>query len=103
MDPNTSRYPAQSRRRRVGAPQLGVAIRPPRYVDPIRLLCVRSAILTAFVFFVVLLGTTVPTPLLPLYERDFGVSPLGLTVIFGVYAIGVVACLLMFGHLSDEI
>ena len=63
----------------------------------------RNAILTAFVFFVVLLGTTVPTPLLPLYERAFGVSPLGLTVIFGVYAIGVVACLLTLGHLADEI
>jgi len=63
----------------------------------------RSAVLTAFVFFVVLLGTTVPTPLLALYERSFGVSPLGVTVIFGIYAIGVVACLLTFGHLSDEI
>jgi MFS family permease len=59
--------------------------------------------LTAFVFFVVLVGTTVPTPLLPLYERAFGVSPLGVTIIFGIYAIGVVACLLTFGHLSDEI
>ena len=63
----------------------------------------RSAVLTAFVFVVVLLGTTVPTPLLALYERSFGVSPLGVTVIFGIYAIGVVACLLTFGHLSDEI
>jgi MFS family permease len=63
----------------------------------------RSAILTAFVFTVVLLGTTVPTPLLALYERSFRVSPLGVTVIFGIYAIGVVACLLTFGHLSDEI
>jgi MFS family permease len=64
---------------------------------------VRNAIMTAFVFFVVLLGTTVPTPMLPLYERAFGVSPLGVTVIFGIYAIGVVACLLTFGHLSDQI
>src|SRR5258706_1426402 len=64
---------------------------------------VRSGILTAFVFFVVLLGTTVPTPLLPLYERAFGVSPLGVTIIFGIYAIGVVASLLTFGHLSDQI
>ena len=63
----------------------------------------RNALLTAFVFFVVLLGTTVPTPLLPLYEHAFGVTPLGLTVIFGIYAIGVVASLLTFGHLSDQI
>jgi MFS family permease len=50
-----------------------------------------------------MLGTTLPTPLYPIYQREFGFAPLLVTVIFATYAFGVVAGLLLFGHLSDRI
>ncbi|MFB6842703.1 MFS transporter [Streptomyces sp. NPDC056361] len=57
----------------------------------------------AFAFWVVMAGTTVPTPLYPLYGERFGFSPMTVTVIFAVYAMGVVAGLLVFGRLSDQV
>jgi predicted MFS family arabinose efflux permease len=50
-----------------------------------------------------MLGTTLPTPLYPLYQQRFGFSELMITVIFATYAAGVIAALLLFGSLSDEI
>jgi MFS family permease len=57
----------------------------------------------AFGFAVAMMGTTLPTPLYPLYDRAFGVAPVLTPVIFATYALGVVATLLFFGYLSDEI
>ena len=42
-----------------------------------------------------------PTPLLPLYEREWGFAPTLLTVAFGVYAFALIGALLVFGSLSD--
>lgn len=56
-----------------------------------------------FVFWVVMAGTTVPTPLYPLYRAAFGFGPLAVTVLFAIYALGVVAGLLIFGRLSDQL
>jgi len=64
---------------------------------------VRNVAITAFVFWTVMLGTTVPTPLYPLYERSFGIVPVEVTVLFAVYAVGVVVGLLTLGRLSDQI
>ncbi|GIF68802.1 MFS transporter [Asanoa ishikariensis] len=63
----------------------------------------RNVVITAFVFWTVMLGTTVPTPLYPLYEQSFGIVPVEITVLFGVYALGVVVGLLTLGRLSDQI
>jgi MFS family permease len=57
----------------------------------------------AFAFSVAMLGTTLPTPLYVLYRQRFGFSELMITVIFATYAVGVIAALLLFGRLSDEI
>src|SRR5581483_4973611 len=59
--------------------------------------------LTAYAFAGVLVGTTLPTPLYPFYERQWGVSALVITVIFAVYAVGVIAALLCLGSVSDRI
>lgn len=59
--------------------------------------------LVAFAFCVTMLGTNVPTPLYGLYTQRFGFSPLVVTVVFAVFAAGVIAALLAFGRLSDEI
>ncbi|TWP35005.1 MFS transporter [Leekyejoonella antrihumi] len=50
-----------------------------------------------------MLGTTLPTPLYPLYATKFGFGELVTTVVFATYAVGVTAGLLLFGHWSDQI
>ncbi|MFF9347291.1 MFS transporter [Streptomyces sp. NPDC014734] len=57
----------------------------------------------AFAFWTTMAGTTAPTPLYPLYGDAFGFTPFTVTVVFAVYAIGVVAGLLVFGRLSDQV
>ncbi|MER7599578.1 MFS transporter [Streptomyces hydrogenans] len=57
----------------------------------------------AFAFWVTMAGTTAPTALYPLYGERFGFSPTTVTVIFAVYAMGVVAGLLVFGRVSDQV
>jgi MFS family permease len=57
----------------------------------------------AFALAVGMLGTTLPTPLYGLYRQEFGFSELMITVIFATYAAGVIASLLLFGRLSDQI
>src|SRR4051794_33438279 len=57
----------------------------------------------AFALAATMLGTTLPTPLYPLYRGEFGFSELMVTVIFAIYALGAVAALFFAGSLSDEI
>lgn len=57
----------------------------------------------AYAFIMVMLGTTLPTPLYPVYEETFGLSSISITVIYAVYAVGVISALLVFGQLSDRI
>ena len=59
--------------------------------------------IVAYAFTVVMLGTTLPTPLYSVYRERFGFSLLMITVIFATYAVGVIAALLLAGRLSDEI
>jgi len=56
-----------------------------------------------FALAVAMLGTTLPTPLYGLYRQRFGFSELVITVIFATYATGVIASLVLFGRLSDQI
>ena len=62
-----------------------------------------GSVLVVFGFAVAMMGTTLPTPLYPLYNHAFGLAPVLTPVIFATYAFGVVATLLFFGYLSDEI
>jgi MFS family permease len=57
----------------------------------------------AFALAVAMLGTTLPTPLYDLYRARFGFSELMVTVVFAVYALGVIGSLLLFGRVSDQI
>jgi MFS family permease len=70
----------------------------PRSVSPRR-----AFWLVAGALVVTMLGTTLPTPLYDLYERSLGFAPLMITIIFAVYAVGVLAGLVLFGHASDEL
>jgi MFS family permease len=53
------------------------------------------------VFF--LAGSIAPTPLYAVYQAQWGFSPITTTVVFGVYALAVLAALLTVGSLSDYI
>jgi MFS family permease len=57
----------------------------------------------AYAFAATMVGTTLPTPLYALYKMKFGLSELIITVIFATYAVGVIAALVVFGRLSDQI
>src|SRR4051812_2487753 len=57
--------------------------------------------LIAAVFLVSLAFSTVPTPLYPLYQRQDGFTPFTVTIVFAVYAVGVITSLLLAGHVSD--
>jgi len=63
----------------------------------------RAFAIVAFAFLVAMAGTTLPTPLYPIYEQEFGFSGVTVTVIFATYAVGVIAALVLFGNLSDRI
>lgn len=57
----------------------------------------------AFSFSVTMIGTTLPTPLYPIYQDVFGFSQLMITIIFAVYAGGVIAALVTTGRWSDQL
>lgn len=56
-----------------------------------------------FAFAAAMVGTTLPTPLYPLYRQQLAISNLTITVIYAVYAAGVLAALLLLGELSDRV
>lgn len=63
----------------------------------------RAVVATGFAFLVTMLGTTLPTPLYVIYSAELSFSPLTVTILFAVYAIGVVGALALFGRLSDDL
>ena len=52
---------------------------------------VTGFLLAVTAFFVAMVGTTLPTPLYPLFEQRYSFGPLLVTVIFAIYAFGVIA------------
>jgi predicted MFS family arabinose efflux permease len=50
-----------------------------------------------------LAASSAPTPLYAVYQAKWGFSPITVTVVFGVYAVAVLAALLTVGKLSDHI
>jgi len=50
-----------------------------------------------------LAASSAPTPLYARYARQWGFTPITTTVVFGVYAVAVLAALLVFGRLSDYV
>lgn len=61
----------------------------------------RSLTAAAYIFMVVMMGTTMPTPLYPAMSAAYGFGDAVTTVIFAVYAVGVVAGLVVFGRWSE--
>jgi MFS family permease len=50
-----------------------------------------------------LAASSAPTPLYAAYQRIWSFTPITTTVVFGVYAVAVLAALLVFGRLSDHV
>src|SRR4051794_16611021 len=77
------------------------APQPPE--SPMRLSKPVSFLLLASLVVSFLAGSSAPSPLYGLYQRAWGFSPITITIVFGVYAIAVLASLLTVGSLSDYI
>jgi MFS family permease len=62
----------------------------------------RPLLVTGAVFFMLLAGTNLPSPLYAVYQQRFHFSSAVLTLVFATYAIVLVPSLLLFGQLSDR-
>ncbi|MFB8028281.1 MULTISPECIES: MFS transporter [unclassified Streptomyces] len=62
-----------------------------------------ACFLSGAVFAVCMAGTTLPTPLYSLYQEKLGFSELTVTVVYAVYAFGVIGVLLLAGNASDAV
>ena len=63
----------------------------------------RAFWIVAYAFVVVLLSSTLPTPLYVVYQRLWHFSSTTLSLIFVTYMLGAMFALLWFGRLSDQI
>ncbi|HEX5314838.1 MAG TPA: MFS transporter [Gammaproteobacteria bacterium] len=63
----------------------------------------RGFVYASYAFLATMFGTTLPTPLYPLYRHEFGLSQLMITVIYAVYAAGVIGALIFAGRWSDQL
>src|SRR5262249_19296907 len=59
--------------------------------------------LMVVIFGLLLFSASAPTPLYAVYQAEWHFSPTILTVVFGVYGLGVLTALVAFGALSDRI
>ena len=49
------------------------------------------------------IGSTILTPLYPIYRHEFGISELTVTEVYAIYVVGNLTVLAALGRLSDEI
>jgi MFS family permease len=70
-----------------------------RFLKPCRALATFGIVATITFF----ASSGAPTPLYRLYQDEFGLSPLLLTVIFAAYVLSLLAALLTVGSLSDYV
>jgi MFS family permease len=81
-------------------PGTGPGARPARVP---RLTGVPAVTLLASLIVTLLSASSAPTPLYAVYQARWGFSPITTTVVFGVYALAVLAALLTLGKLSDHL
>jgi MFS family permease len=62
-----------------------------------------ALVLLASLIVSLLSASSAPTPLYAIYQQHWGFSPITTTIVFGVYALAVLASLLTFGRLSDYV
>jgi MFS family permease len=62
-----------------------------------------ALVLLASLIVSLLAASSAPTPLYAIYQQQWGFSPITTTIVFGVYAVAVLASLLTLGRLSDYV
>jgi MFS family permease len=62
-----------------------------------------ALVLLASLIVSLLAASSAPTPLYATYQQQWGFSPITTTIVFGVYAVAVLASLLTLGRLSDYV
>jgi predicted MFS family arabinose efflux permease len=62
-----------------------------------------ALVLLASLIVSLLASSSAPTPLYAVYQARWGFSPITTTVVFGVYALSVLAALLTLGKMSDHV
>lgn len=63
----------------------------------------RDFFIAACALLIAMLGTTLPTPLYAIYQQHLGFDSSWLTIIFSIYAAGVISALLAVGSWSDQL
>jgi MFS family permease len=63
----------------------------------------RDFVFAACALLIAMVGTTLPTPLYAIYQQRLGFDASWLTIIFSIYAAGVIAALLAVGSWSDQL
>jgi MFS family permease len=63
----------------------------------------RDFFIAAAALLITMVGTTLPTPLYAIYQERLGFDASWLTIIFSIYAAGVIAALLAVGSWSDQL
>jgi MFS family permease len=58
-------------------------------------------LIVGFTTVVLLVSSTVPSPMYVIYQQRWHFSPVVLTMVFGIYALAVLVSMLLFGSLSD--
>jgi MFS family permease len=59
--------------------------------------------LVGTILVLMLFSSSVPSPMYVIYQQRWHLSPTMVTVVFAIYAIAVLAALLVFGSLSDQV
>ena len=85
------------------APAAEIPASTPGTVTRARLAGTPALVLLASLVVSLLASSGAPTPLYDVYQRQWGFSPVTITVVFGVYALAVLASLLTLGRLSDYV
>jgi predicted MFS family arabinose efflux permease len=67
-------------------------------MSPARQLVLLASMIVSF-----LAGSSAPTPLYPVYRAAWHFTPVAVTVVFGIYALAVLAMLLVTGSVSDHV
>lgn len=75
----------------------------PRTIDRFRLSPTAAYWLMAAIIGLSLFASSTPSPLYATYREEWGFSSFVLTAVFAVYAIGVLAALLVAGRISDDV
>ena len=80
------------------SPDHAQALSASRRLSPAAAFLLLASITVSF-----LAGSSAPTPLYPIYMAQWGLTPLMITMIFGIYALAVLLALLIAGRLSDHL